>query len=327
MHVDASVGPAAAARVARRALAPHAPLKKEASIFAARVKPRALPAMVPEPHGDLPDAGVLAAPNLKQPVRRRLHHDVAEEAGVLPTTAWQDIVPVRSCLQELQENPGIRAAVPCVLELTRTVLREKTRLLLEADLQRRTEGDGASAGLPAGMDADSVVAILAYTHDFDYGQGEGNLYFELNNALRQRTSAGRAKMMQTWGVYVHYMLRGLRCFEAWQGTAFRGYPDLAQVRREYLAGRVIQWGGFSSTSTDVDVARTFTDRERGCIFDIAVSEGYGICACSLLPHEEEILLTPDDRFTVLHEVQIDDFGFAVVELVQMTRTAVVWEDL
>jgi hypothetical protein len=36
-----------------------------------------------------------------------------------------------------------------------------------------------------------------------------NLYYELNNALRQRSAAGRTSLLQLWGGFLYYLLSGL----------------------------------------------------------------------------------------------------------------------
>ena len=58
-------------------------------------------------------------------------------------------------------------------------------------------------------DTSALAAIVAYTHDLVHPESEsrGNLYYEMNSALRDRSSAGRATMMRTWGVAVHYTLK------------------------------------------------------------------------------------------------------------------------
>ena len=40
--------------------------------------------------------------------------------------------------------------------------------------------------VPVQLEEDCVAAIVVYTHDLGTGQKDGNVYFELNNMLRQR---------------------------------------------------------------------------------------------------------------------------------------------
>ena len=50
-----------------------------------------------------------------------------------------------------------------------------------------------------------------YTHDLTQvgGERKGNLFFEMNQQLRDRSHAGRTQMMVAWGVVVSYTLRAL----------------------------------------------------------------------------------------------------------------------
>ncbi len=61
------------------------------------------------------------------------------------------------------------------------------------------------------------------------------------------------------------------------------YPDKGIVEREYKRGRPVQWGAFTSTTTDFAAAKGFTDRAAGVIFKIAISSGRDINAYSFFP--------------------------------------------
>ena len=100
------------------------------------------------------------------------------------------------------------------------------------------------------------------------GQQAGNLYFELNNALRER-GPGRVALLQLWGRgFLYYLLSGLAKLENTQGVVYRGYPDKAKVEQQYQLGRPIQWGAFSSTAWDASTAKLFTDRDSGVILKL-----------------------------------------------------------
>jgi len=108
------------------------------------------------------------------------------------------------------------------------------------------------------------------THDSNLnqtGQQAGNLYFELNNALRER-GPGRVALLQLWGGFLYYLLSGLAKLENTQGVVYRGYPDKAKVEQQYQLGRPIQWGAFSSTAWDASTAKLFTDRDSGVILKL-----------------------------------------------------------
>ena len=71
-------------------------------------------------------------------------------------------------------------------------------------------------------------------------------------------------------------------------------PALPQATAvaQYKPGRPIQWGAFSSTSTDFDATKSFTDLATGVIFKITVTDGRDINAYSFFPQEGEVLLSP-----------------------------------
>ena len=61
----------------------------------------------------------------------------------------------------------------------------------------------------------------------------GNLYFELNHALRQRGAVQRTAALQLWGGYLYYLLSGLSKLTDVQAVVYRGYPDKAKVVEQY----------------------------------------------------------------------------------------------
>jgi hypothetical protein len=176
-------------------------------------------------------------------------------------------------------------------------------------------------GLPILLTPDEQFAIVAYTYDLGTGK-QGNLYFECNIMLRERSLQHRVLLMQTWGLYVHYFMQGMKKLPAFRGTVFRGYPNKAEVVQEYRLGRPVQWGAFTSTTTDFEGAKGFTDMASGAIFEITVLDGRDIQAYSFFPRENEILLSPSHRFIVTSEPRVRD-GFTVISLVQQEGNAFV----
>jgi hypothetical protein len=137
------------------------------------------------------------------------------------------------------------------------------------------------------LNESEAFALVAYTHDLNKPDGskEGNVYFECNRMLRLRSLEDRAKMMRTWGVFVHYLLRALVQLPNITGVVFRGYPDKKDViMREYQCGRTVQWGAFTSTTTSFEAAKGFCgDPSSGVIFKINVSSGRDINPYSFYP--------------------------------------------
>jgi hypothetical protein len=87
--------------------------------------------------------------------------------------------------------------------------------------------------------------------------------------------------------------------------------------KEYKKGRPIQWGAFTSTTTDIDAARGFAG-VGGVIIKIDMTDGKDICPLSFFATEKEILLSPSHKFFVTSETggYIDDAGYRVVDLMQ-----------
>mmetsp|Transcript_127930 Transcript_127930/g.239289 ORF Transcript_127930/g.239289 Transcript_127930/m.239289 type:complete len:726 (+) Transcript_127930:124-2301(+) len=235
--------------------------------------------------------------------------DIEEATGggksnitILPNTNWMDIVPRKSCLEELQ---GMAKVLPRVDDIADDV--EMKAQELKFSLKDH----------PVKLSEDSLCAIVAYTHDLNNQDGspDGNVYYELNRALRQRGQDARKDMMEQWGYLVHFLIKGLAQLPDWKGECYRGFRGKEEVLKEYEIGRPIQWGAFTSVTTSWESASSFTDEEDGVIFRIMVTNGRQISDFSFFPSEDEVLLTPAHRFTVTsdpYEVE----GFTVIDMVQ-----------
>jgi hypothetical protein len=105
----------------------------------------------------------------------------------------------------------------------------------------------------------------------------------------------------------------------------------------------VQWGAFTSATTDFAAAKGFTDPAAGVIFKIAISSGRDINAYSFFPQvwadgfhgnrrgcarrlfgwiprgtvaqEGEVLLSPNSRF-VVSSLPYEKDGYTVVDLVE-----------
>ena len=91
---------------------------------------------------------------------------------------------------------------------------------------------------------------------------------------------------------------------------------------QYKKGRPVQWGAFSSTTTDFIAARGFTDKHKGVIFKIDLLTGRSVNDYSFFPAEDEILLTPNHRFTVTSKPYELD-GYTMVDLCETQGEAFV----
>ena len=240
----------------------------------------------------------------------RMAVEVETAIGVIPTTRWQDVVPTRTCAEELRENAEIRALVP----LIDTIAEDCEMKVMEIPY--------ADPKPPVALPPDALLAIVAYTHDTQSGDKLSNLYWQLNKQLRERGAAQRQAMVRVWGTFVHYALKGMQLLPDFAGVVYRGYPDKATTLKQYQLGRPIQWGAFTSTSTDIEATKGFTDKADGVIFKITVSSGKDINAYSFFPCEGEILLSPAHRFIVSSTPYNSPDGYTMVDMVQ--QKGAVW---
>ena len=174
--------------------------------------------------------------------------------------------------------------------------------------------------LPVALPDDELFAVVVYTYDNNQsGEQPGNLYYELNNALRQR-GAGRTAALQLWGGFLFYLLSALDKLTDTAGVVYRGYPDKDKVEEFYQVGRPIQWGAFSSTSTESTTAKAFTDKDSGVIFKLTVLSGKVIKAYSYFSAEDEVLISPQARFVVSSAPYVNADGYTYLDIVEQKGT-------
>jgi hypothetical protein len=77
------------------------------------------------------------------------------------------------------------------------------------------------AGLPVALKDSELAAIVAYTHDHQTAQKQGNVYFELNQMLRSRGPTERSSLVSTWGCFMHFMMAGLAKLPDITGVCYR----------------------------------------------------------------------------------------------------------
>eukprot|EP00964_Phaeocystis_antarctica_P139117 scaffold103823_cov66-Phaeocystis_antarctica.AAC.1 len=242
-------------------------------------------------------AGLAVAP--PQPSRMA---PALEEISALPKLRLQK--PSRSCADELR-RPELGAVVTDMDDLLDDVGFKMQQLMYEP--------------LPVALPDDELFAVVVYTYDNQSGEQPGNLFYELNNALRQR-GAGRAALLQLWGGFLFYLLSGLAKLTNTAGVVYRGYPDKAKVEEQYQVGRPIQWGAFSSTSTETTTAKAFTDKHSGVIFKLTVLSGKVIKAYSYFSAEDEVLISPQARFVVSSAPYVGADGYTYLDIVEQKGT-------
>ena len=231
----------------------------------------------------------------------------AEEFTALPKLP-KLTKPKRSCRDELLWSE-LRAVVPHMAALVDDVDFKVAQLAYD--------------DVPVQLPPNELFALVAYTYDTKSGEPEdepvGELYYELNTALRKRNAAERKQTLATWGGFLFYLLSALSKLEDVQTVAYRGYPDKATVDKHYQVGRPIQWGAFSSASREVSKARGFTNKADGVIFKLTLLAGKAIEAYSYF-REAEVLVSPQARFTVTSAPYKGKDGYTYVDMVEMQGT-------
>ena len=79
------------------------------------------------------------------------------------------------------------------------------------------------AQVPVKLEENYKAAIAAYTHDLMQPRKKGNLYYELNQMLRERGAAERAVLKRAWEGYMYFMIVGLGRLPDFKGVCWRGY--------------------------------------------------------------------------------------------------------
>ncbi len=226
-----------------------------------------------------------------------------EEISALPKLTLDR--PLRNCRDELL-RPELCAVVPRMDVLVDDVEFKAQQLAYE--------------DVPVALPPNELTALIAYTYDSQSSKNEGQLYYELNKALRKRKPDERKQTLEVWGGFLFYLLSALSKLEDVQTVVYRGYPDKATVVEKYKVGRPIQWGAFSSASRDVAVTKQFMNKANGVIFKLTLCAGKAIQAYSYFAAEAEVLVSPQARFTVASAPYEGVDGYTYVDMVETKGT-------
>ena len=147
---------------------------------------------------------------------------------------------------------------------------------------------------------------------------------EANLDLRAYGSADseeREQIIEAWAPLVCWFLSAVARMPPWRGLAYRGVRDDARMMRLlYTLGRTVQWGGFTSTSTDFATALSFAG-DAGVVLSLQIVAGTDVSRLSFCAHEHEILLMPNSQLVVSsepHAEVYEDEPYTVIHLVQLS---------
>lgn len=133
---------------------------------------------------------------------------------------------------------------------------------------------------------------------------ESPVYPALNSALRER----QGPHFEAWSLFLWHLSQALQALPDVATTVYRGMnaPNLD----EYQMSKRVHWSGFSSTSTNAMVSSKppFYNGPPGVVFKLNVLNAKDIQPYSVLPHEAELLLSPNMEFVVTKEVHTPDSG-------------------
>ncbi|KAH3722551.1 vegetative incompatibility het-e-1 protein [Pelomyxa schiedti] len=145
-----------------------------------------------------------------------------------------------------------------------------------------------SKSITTDLSKDEIIAVVMYTFDFGMGVQNQNLYFILNEDLRQRINT----KMLAWQPYLYYLLQALRKLPPVKTVVYRGVPHPRLATAQNFAG------------------------PGGVIFRIHVNSGRDIHELSYIAQEDEILLTPNTTLRVSQAVHQEPNGWLYLDMTE-----------
>jgi len=150
-----------------------------------------------------------------------------------------------------------------------------------------------------GLSLEEFMSIYFYTLEWD--PQSLNLHVRLNRDL---SSPNRNQSAPIWKFYLYFLFNALRKIPIWKANhdVYRGVSkNLIKIYPEvYVNGNTIIWYGFTSTTTALGRVEEFLGNEESTIFCInGCLSGRSIQKFSGRPNEEEVLIPPGSRFTIV----------------------------
>jgi len=121
-----------------------------------------------------------------------------------------------------------------------------------------------------------------------------------------RTLAGRG-IPEEWKPFLYYLVRAVHKLPNLEMTVYRAFDKpLTTLSKQYIDGNTIVWIAFTSTSTQKDILKTFSQNVNlGTYMMLKVTQGKNIAPLSLFPSEGEVLLLPNSTFKVTQVLKDD----------------------
>ena len=226
----------------------------------------------------------------------QMRYDTGMERTIRRMQRPVEVVSTISCRDEL------RAAPPALgLQQVDNIIRTIDRRLAEIGVR------------PGAVDYDHRFVFFLYTMDVCYAV--------FNDALRDRSGP----RFDAWSPIRWHLNQALAAQPDVHADVLRGMR--AQNVAEYKTDKRIHWSGFSSTTTELPVARRFAG-SAGVIFKLKVQNAKDIRSFSWYGGSEgELLLSPNMEFVVTQELHTpregDLRGCRVIEM-QQIPDATLW---
>ncbi len=169
---------------------------------------------------------------------------------------------------------------------------------------------------------DEALAIAAYSCESESGDKKNNIYYALNEVLRENDPKKVEKLLP----FLSYLMSGITKLPPVKATVYRGIPNtsMGMIKEKYQDGLNIHWSGFTSTTNNIERAKRFADAG-GIIFRIKIYTGRNIEHYSYVSLEEEVLLFPNCKLLVTASVHPEgEDGFYDVDLVEPQESTFVF---
>jgi hypothetical protein len=187
----------------------------------------------------------------------------------------KDYRPAADCRMELLKASG-SLSVPQMEDIVE-------------DVTARLEQDGVARDA---ADYNMRFAFYAYTYEATFLKPHQQLYAVLNDALRSRED-GKFK---AWMPFIYYLNKALASLPTIETIVHKGMRNVQKHAAKYDGTKRVHWSGYSSTSTDIAVAKKFAGPD-GLVLVIEVLNAKNVQGYSWFGKQEaELMLSPNMEF-------------------------------
>jgi hypothetical protein len=184
-----------------------------------------------------------------------------------------------------------RPAADCRTELLNasgSLLMPQMEVIVN-DVTDRLEREGVARD---SKEYNKRFAFYAYTYEAANLKKDQQLYAVLNAMLRSREKS----KFKAWTPFIYYLNKALDSLPNIETTVYKGMWNAKDHVDKYDGTNVVQWSGYSSTSTDIEVAKKFAG-PNGLVLYINVRRAKNVQSYSWFGEKEaELMLSPNMEF-------------------------------